>query len=99
MVRCSPERHGAMTGVKEAQIDPIPLAFGAVPPTELKTLALMRVYGGLQSFNAVAQLCILWRWVRCITIPNQSSVPKAFWQFDDNDSMLASSLSNQIITG
>ena len=88
MVWCSPERHGAMTGVMKAQIDWIPLALGAVRPTQGKTLALMQVCGGSQSFNAVNQMRILGRWMRCITIPNQSSVPKAFQQFDDNLSLI-----------
>lgn len=90
MVWCSPERHGAMTGVMKSQIDWIPLTTGAVRPTQGKTLAVMQVCGGSQSFNAVNQLRILGRWMRCLTIPNQSSVPKAFQQFDDNDRMLPS---------
>jgi arsenic resistance protein ArsH len=87
MVWCSPERHGAMTGVMKAQIDWIPLSIGAVRPTQGKTLAVMQVCGGSQSFNAVNQLRILGRWMRCLTIPNQSSVPKAFQQFDEDDRM------------
>ena len=90
MVWCSPERHGAMTGIMKAQIDWIPLSIGAVRPTQGKTLAVMQVNGGSQSFNAVNQLRILGRWMRCLTIPNQSSVPKAFQQFGDDDRMLAS---------
>lgn len=87
MVWCSPERHGAMTGIMKAQIDWIPLSIGAVRPTQGKTLAVMQVCGGSQSFNTVNQLRILGRWMRCLTIPNQSSVPKAFQQFDDDDRM------------
>ncbi|WP_224814712.1 arsenical resistance protein ArsH [Hasllibacter sp. MH4015] len=87
MVWCSPERHGAMTGIMKAQIDWIPLSLGAVRPTQGKTLALMQVNGGSQSFNAVNQLRILGRWMRCLTIPNQSSVPKAFQQFGSDDRM------------
>lgn len=87
MVWCSPERHGAMTGIMKAQIDWIPLSIGAVRPTQGKTLALMQVSGGSQSFNTVTQLRTLGRWMRCITIPNQSSVPKAFQQFDEDDRM------------
>jgi arsenical resistance protein ArsH len=83
MVWCSPERHGAMTGIMKAQIDWIPLALGAVRPTQGKTLAVMEVSGGSQSFNAVNQLRILGRWMRMITIPNQSSVAKAFLEFDE----------------
>ena len=87
MVWCSPERHGAMTGIMKSQIDWIPLSLGAVRPTQGKTLAVMQVNGGSQSFNAVNQLRILGRWMRLITIPNQSSTPKAFLEFDDNDRM------------
>jgi arsenical resistance protein ArsH len=82
-VWCSPERHGAMTGVLKAQIDWIPLSIGAVRPTQGKTLAVMQVSGGSQSFNAVNQLRVLGRWMRMITIPNQSSVAKAHEQFDE----------------
>ena len=84
MVWCSPERHGAMTGIMKAQIDWIPLSLGAVRPTQGKTLAVMEVSGGSQSFNAVNQLRLLGRWMRLLTIPNQSSVPKAFLEFDDD---------------
>jgi len=87
MVWCSPERHGAMTGVIKSQIDWIPLSLGAVRPTQGKTLAVMQVNGGSQSFNTVNQLRILGRWMRLLTIPNQSSTPKAFLEFDDNDRM------------
>ena len=87
MVWCSPERHGAITGIMKAQIDWIPLSLGAVRPTQGKALAVMQVCGGSQSFNTVNQLRILGRWMRCLTIPNQSSVPKAFQQFDDDDRM------------
>lgn len=82
-VWCSPERHGAMTGIIKTQIDWIPLSIGAVRPTQGKTLAVMQVSGGSQSFNAVNQLRVLGRWMRMITIPNQSSVAKAYEQFDD----------------
>jgi arsenic resistance protein ArsH len=82
-VWCSPERHGAMTGIIKAQIDWIPLSIGAVRPTQGKTLAVMQVSGGSQSFNAVNQLRILGRWMRMITIPNQSSVAKVYEQFDE----------------
>lgn len=77
MVWCSPERHGAMTGIMKAQIDWIPLSEGAVRPSQGKTTAVMQVCGGSQSFNAVNQMRILGRWMRMITIPNQSSVAKA----------------------
>ena len=86
-VWCSPERHGSMTGIMKSQIDWIPLSLGAVRPTQGKTLAVMQVCGGSQSFNAVNQLRQLGRWMRMITIPNQSSVAKAFLEFDDDDRM------------
>ena len=79
MVWSSPELHGAMTGIMKTQIDWIPLSLGSVRPTQGKTLAVMQVSGGSQSFNAVNQLRILGRWMRLLTIPNQSSVAKA-WQ-------------------
>ena len=97
MVWCSPERHGAMTGIMKAQIDWIPLSLGAVRPTQGKVLAVMQVNGGSQSFNAVNQMRILGRWMRCITIPNQSSVPKAFQQFDENDRMKPSPFYNRMV--
>ncbi|HZJ91727.1 MAG TPA: arsenical resistance protein ArsH, partial [Thiopseudomonas sp.] len=86
-VWCSPERHGAMSAVFKAQIDWVPLSMGAVRPTQGKTLAVMQVCGGSQSFNVVNQLRALGRWMRMFTIPNQSSVPKAFTEFADNDRM------------
>ena len=97
MVWCSPERHGAMTGIMKAQIDWIPLAIGAVRPTQGKTLAVMQVSGGSQSFNAVNQLRQLGRWMRLITIPNQSSVAKAFAEFDENDRMKPSPYYDRIV--
>ena len=97
MVWCSPERHGSMTGIMKAQIDWIPLSLGAIRPTQGKVLAVMQVNGGSQSFNAVNQMRILGRWMRCITIPNQSSVPKAFQQFDDNDRMKPSAFYNRMV--
>ena len=93
----SPERHGAMTGIMKAQIDWIPLNMGGVRPTQGKTLAVMQVCGGSQSFNAVNQLRLLGRWMRLITIPNQSSVPKAFTEFDDDDRMKPSPYYNRIV--
>ncbi|WP_413774380.1 arsenical resistance protein ArsH [Marinobacter sp. AN1] len=97
MVWCSPERHGAMTGIMKTQIDWIPLSIGGMRPTQGKTLAVMQVCGGSQSFNAVNQLRVLGRWMRMITIPNQSSVPKAFTEFDDNDRMFPSPFYNRIV--
>jgi arsenic resistance protein ArsH len=97
MVWCSPERHGAMTGIMKAQIDWIPLALGGVRPTQGKTLAVMQVSGGSQSFNTVNQLRVLGRWMRLITIPNQSSVPKAWLEFDEHDRMKPSALYDRIV--
>ncbi|MGP7733649.1 arsenical resistance protein ArsH [Oceanimonas smirnovii] len=97
MVWCSPERHGAMTSVMKAQIDWIPLSLGAVRPTQGKTLAVMQVCGGSQSFNTVNQMRVLGRWMRMITIPNQSSVAKAYQEFDDNDRMKPSAYYNRIV--
>jgi arsenical resistance protein ArsH len=97
MVWCSPERHGAMTGIMKAQIDWIPLSLGAVRPTQGKTLAVMQVSGGSQSFNAVNQLRVLGRWMRLITIPNQSSVAKAFMEFDEHDRMKPSAYYDRIV--
>lgn len=97
MVWCSPERHGAMTGLMKTQIDWIPLSIGGMRPTQGKTLAVMQVSGGSQSFNAVNQLRVLGRWMRMVTIPNQSSVPKAFTEFDDSDRMLPSPYYNRIV--
>ena len=97
MVWCSPERHGAMTGIMKAQIDWIPLSLGGVRPTQGKTLALMQVCGGSQSFNTVNQLRILGRWMRMLTIPNQSSMPKAFMEFDENDRMKPSPFYDRIV--
>ena len=87
MLWVSPERHGSMTSIMKAQIDWIPLSLGGVRPTQGKTLAVMQVSGGSQSFNTVNQLRILGRWMRMITIPNQSSIPKAFLEFNDDDRM------------
>ena len=97
MVWCSPERHGAMTGILKSQIDWIPLAIGAIRPTQGKTLAVMQVSGGSQSFNAVNQLRILGRWMRLLTIPNQSSVPKAYEQFDEAGRMKPSALYDRVV--
>jgi arsenical resistance protein ArsH len=97
MVWCSPERHGAMTGVMKSQIDWIPLASGAVRPTQGKTLAVMQVCGGSQSFNAVNQMRILGRWMRMLTIPNQSSVAKAFAEFTDEGRMKPSAFYDRVV--
>ena len=97
MVWCSPERHGAMTGIMKAQIDWIPLSSGAIRPTQGKTLAVMEVSGGSQSFNAVNQMRILGRWMRMLTIPNQSSVAKAFQQFDDAGRMHPSAYYDRVV--
>ncbi|MHA3884362.1 arsenical resistance protein ArsH [Stutzerimonas degradans] len=96
-VWCSPERHGAMSAVFKAQIDWVPLTLGAVRPTQGKTLALMQVCGGSQSFNAVNQMRVLGRWMRMFTIPNQSSVAKAWQEFDENDRMKPSSYYDRVV--
>ncbi|MGB3727217.1 MAG: arsenical resistance protein ArsH [Glaciecola sp.] len=96
-VWCSPERHGSMTSIFKSQLDWVPLSVGAVRPTQGKTLAVMQVCGGSQSFNVVNQLRVLGRWMRMVTIPNQSSVPKAYLEFDDNDRMKPSSNYNRIV--
>ena len=97
MVWSSPERHGAMTGIMKAQIDWIPLSLGSVRPTQGKTLAVMQVSGGSQSFNTVNQLRILGRWMRLLTIPNQSSVAKAWTEFDDAGRMKPSPYYDRIV--
>ena len=97
MVWTSPERHGAMTGIMKTQIDWIPLAQGAVRPTQGKTLAVMQVCGGSQSFNAVNQLRVLGRWMRMLTIPNQSSVAKAFLEFDEAGRMKPSAYYDRVV--
>jgi arsenic resistance protein ArsH len=97
MVWCSPERHGAMTGIMKTQIDWIPLTSGAVRPSQGKTLAVMQVSGGSQSFNAVNQMRILGRWMRMITIPNQSSVAKAWAEFDEDGRMKPSPYYDRIM--
>lgn len=93
----SPERHGAMSAVMKAQIDWIPLPGGAVRPTQGRTLALMQVSGGSQSFNAVNQMRILGRWMRMITIPNQSSVARAWQEFDEAGRMRPSSYYDRVV--
>jgi arsenic resistance protein ArsH len=97
MVWCSPERHGAMTGILKTQIDWIPLSLGAVRPTQGKTLAVMQVCGGSQSFNAVNQMRILGRWMRMLTIPNQSSVAKAFLEFEEDGRMKPSAYYDRLV--
>lgn len=97
MVWTSPERHGAMTGILKAQIDWIPLAIGSVRPTQGKTLAVMEVSGGSQSFNAVNQMRVLGRWMRMITIPNQSSVAKAFLEFEEDGRMKPSPYHERVV--
>jgi len=96
-VWCSPERHGAMSAVFKAQIDWIPLALGALRPSQGKTLAVMQVCGGSQSFNVVNQLRVLGRWMRMFTIPNQSSVPKAYLEFDDAGRMKPSPFYDRVV--
>jgi arsenic resistance protein ArsH len=96
-VWCSPERHGAISAVMKAQIDHLPLQLGGMRPTQGRTLAVMQVSGGSQSFNAVNTLRLLGRWMRMITVPNQSSVAKAYEQFDQEGRMLASPYYERIV--
>ncbi len=96
-VWCSPEVHGAVTGVFKNQIDWLPLEEGSVRPTQGRTLAVMQVCGGSQSFNAVNTLRLLGRWMRMVTIPNQSSVPRAYEQFDDAGRMKPSSNYDRVV--
>ncbi len=96
-VWCSPERHGAISGVMKAQIDWIPLEVGSVRPTQGRTLAVMQVSGGSQSFNAVNALRLLGRWMRMITIPNQSSVAMAYKEFGDDDRMKPSAYYDRVV--
>jgi len=93
----SPELHGNMSGLLKSQIDWIPLTMGAVRPTQGRTLALLQVSGGSQSFNAVNNMRVLGRWMRMITIPNQSSVAKAYQEFNDDGSMKESNFRNRVI--
>lgn len=97
MVWSSPERHGAMTGLMKTQVDWIPLSLGGVRPTQGKTLAVMQVCGGSQSFNTVNQLRILGRWMRLLTIPNQSSTARAWDEFDEDGRMKPSPYYNRIV--
>lgn len=96
-VWCSPERHGSVTGVMKSQIDWLPLSSGGVRPTQGRTLAVMQVSGGSQSFNAVNGLRLLGRWMRMITIPNQSSVAKAWQEFDEAGRMKPSTYYDRIV--
>jgi arsenical resistance protein ArsH len=96
-VWCSPERHGAITGIIKSQIDWLPLEEGGVRPTQGRTLAVMQVSGGSQSFNAVNTLRLLGRWMRMITIPNQSSVPKAYTEFDEDGRMKPGPLYERVV--
>ncbi len=96
-VWCSPERHGSMSAVFKAQIDWVPLAMGALRPTQGKTLAIMQVSGGSQSFNALNQMRVLGRWMRMLTIPNQSSVAKAYLEFDEAGRMKPSAYYDRVV--
>lgn len=96
-VWCSPERHGTLTGVLKSQIDWIPLELGSVRPTQGRTLAVMQVSGGSQSFNAVNGLRVLGRWMRMLTIPNQSSVAKAYQEFDEVGRMKPSAYYDRVV--
>jgi arsenic resistance protein ArsH len=93
----SPERHGAVSGVLKSQIDWLPLEMGGLRPTQGRTLALMQVCGGSQSFNTVNAMRTLGRWMRMVTIPNQSSVPKAFQEFDEDGRMRPSPFYDRVV--
>ncbi|HJT40500.1 MAG TPA: arsenical resistance protein ArsH [Sphingobium sp.] len=97
MVWCSPERHGQITGIMKAQIDHLPLEMKGLRPTQGRTLAVMQVSGGSQSFNAVNSLRLLGRWMRMFTIPNQSSVAMAYKEFDEEGRMRPSSYYDRIV--
>lgn len=97
MVWCSPERHGQVSGIMKLQIDHLPLNMGGMRPTQGRTLAVMQVSGGSQSFNAVNTLRLLGRWMRMITIPNQSSVAKAYKEFDEAGRMKPSAYYDRIV--
>ena len=96
-VWCSPERHGQITGIMKAQIDHLPLAYKGLRPTQGRTLAVMQVSAGSQSFNSVNTLRVLGRWMRMFTTPNQSSVAKAFEEFDEAGRMRPSSYYDRIV--
>lgn len=96
-VWCSPERHGQITGIMKAQIDHLPLELGGMRPTQGRTLAVMQVSGGSQSFNAVNTLRLLGRWMRMFTIPNQSSIAMAFKEFDEAGRMRPSGYYDRIV--
>jgi arsenic resistance protein ArsH len=96
-VWCSPERHGAVTAVMKNQIDWIPLEMGAIRPSQGRTLAVMQVCGGSQSFNVVNTLRLLGRWMRMFTIPNQSSVPMAYKEFDEDGRMKPSAYYDRVV--
>jgi arsenic resistance protein ArsH len=93
----SPEMHGQITGILKNQIDWIPLSIGAVRPTQGRTLAVMQVSGGSQSFNAVNTMRLLGRWMRMFTIPNQSSVAKAYQEFDEDGTMKDSAYRDRVV--
>ncbi|MEN9222248.1 MAG: arsenical resistance protein ArsH [Thermostichus sp. BF3_bins_97] len=93
----SPEMHGNVSGLMKMQIDWIPLNIGAIRPTQGKTLAVMQVSGGSQSFNAVNTLRILGRWMRMFTIPNQSSVAKAYQEFHEDGTMKDSAYRDRVV--
>lgn len=92
-----PEMHGTITGVFKNQIDWIPLSIGSVRPTQGRTLAVMQVNGGSQSFNTVNTLRVLGRWMRMLTIPNQSSVAKAYQEFHDDGRMKDSAYRDRVV--
>eukprot|EP00122_Pirum_gemmata_P012231 Pgem_evm2s11358 len=97
MVWVSPEYHSNFSGVFKNQVDWMPLSEGGIRPTQGKTLAVMQVEGGSQSFNTVNNLRVLGRWMRCVCIPNQMSIPKAQMHFDSEGKMVNSAFRNRLV--
>lgn len=96
-VWCSPERHGQITGIMKMQVDHLPLAYKGLRPTQGRTLAVMQVSAGSQSFNSINTLRVLGRWMRMFTIPNQSSVAKVYAEFDEAGRMKPSAYYDRIV--
>ena len=93
----SPELHGNISGLMKTQIDWIPLSLGAIRPTQGRTLAVMQVSGGSQSFNAVTTMRLLGRWMRMFTIPNQSSVAKVYQGFNEDGTVTESAYRDRVV--
>ena len=93
----SPELHGTIAAVMKNQVDWMQLSNGATRPTQGKTLALFQVEGGSQSFNTVNLMRQMGRWMRMFTIPNQSSIPKAYQEFNEDGQLNDSPFRNRVI--